>query len=108
MVGHTANKPAILTAVETVDRELKKVAESVLAKGGVVIVTADHGNAETNIDPKSGEKHTAHTLNLVPFIVTKKGLGLRAKGSLADIAPTVMYLMELDQPKSMTGKSLIL
>ena len=108
MVGHTANKPAILTAVETVDRELQKVTQSVLDKGGVVIVTADHGNAETNIDPKSGEKHTAHTLNLVPFIVTKKALSLRESGSLADIAPTVMQLMQLSQPKSMTGRSLMI
>jgi len=112
MVGHTANKPAIITAVETVDRELKRVVDAVLAKNGIVMVTADHGNAEINIDPTTGEKHTAHTTNLVPFILVSplhaKRYTLNAnKASLADIAPTILKLMDLKKPTSMTGQSLI-
>ncbi len=72
MVGHTANKPAIITAVETVDRELKRVVDVVLAKGGIALITADHGNAELNFDASTGHKHTAHTLNQVPFIIAEK------------------------------------
>jgi len=105
MVGHTANQPAILKAVETVDRELKKVVLATLEKGGRAIITADHGNAEVNIDETTGEKHTAHTLNLVPFIITQKGLELH-QGGLADIAPTILKLMGLPKPAGMTGKSL--
>jgi len=112
MVGHTANKPAIITAVEIVDRELKRVVEKIIAMDGVAIVTADHGNAETNIDPDTGEKHTAHTVNQVPFILASNltSYSLHPKsspGTLADIAPTILKLMNLPQPKSMTGESLI-
>ncbi len=112
MVGHTANQSAIITAVETVDRELKRVVEEVTKHDGIAIVTADHGNAEVNIDEKTGEKHTAHTTNLVPFILVsnvipaKAGI-LRPLGTLADIAPTILELMNLKKPASMTGKSLI-
>jgi 2,3-bisphosphoglycerate-independent phosphoglycerate mutase len=105
MVGHTGNKQAILTALETVDRALQRVVEATIAKGGVIFITADHGNAETNVDPATGEKHTAHTLNLVPAIVTVPG-GTLSNGTLADIAPTVLHLMNLPQPKSMMGKNL--
>lgn len=120
MVGHTANKPAIITAVETVDRELKRVIGEVLKHQGVAIVTADHGNAEVNVDESTGEKHTAHTLNLVPFILISstslplplgegrgEGNNLRSTGTLADIAPTILSLMNLPKPESMTGKNLI-
>lgn len=111
MVGHTANKPAIITAVETVDRELKRVIEKVLSLNGTAIVTADHGNAEVNVDEQTGANHTAHTLNLVPFILvgqyTADSTQLSAQGSLADIAPTVLELMQIKKPSSMTGKSLI-
>ena len=69
MVGHTANKPAIIIAVETVDRELKRVVEKLLSKNGTALITADHGNAEVNVDITTGENHTAHTTNQVPFIL---------------------------------------
>ncbi len=108
MVGHTANEPAIITAVEEVDRQLARVAEAVEKQGGVLVITADHGNAEVMVDPVTGEKHTAHTLNLVPCIVTDKAHVLRDGGSLADIAPTILTIMGLPVPKVMTGKSLII
>lgn len=106
MVGHTANVPAIVTAVETVDRELKRVLEALHVRGGVAFVTADHGNAEVNLDTETGEKHTAHTLNKVPAIVTKQGVMMR-DGTLRDIAPTVLELFGLHTPASMTGTSLL-
>ncbi len=106
MVGHTANVPAIVTAIETVDRELKRVIEALDAAGGVAIVTADHGNAEMNVDPETGEKHTAHTLSLVPCIITKKDCKLR-DGGLADLAPTVLDLLGLKKHSGMEGSSLV-
>lgn len=105
MVGHTGNVPAIIAAVETVDRELGRVVEKTLSLGGIAIITADHGNAEQNIDPHSSETHTAHTTNLVPFIVTAP-ITLR-NGTLADIAPTTLSLMTLPIPEEMTGQVLI-
>lgn len=106
MVGHTANVPAIVTAVETVDRELKRVLDALHAYGGVAFVTADHGNAELNFDEGKNEKHTAHTLNKVPAIVTREGYQLH-DGSLQDIAPTILTLLGLSVPASMTGESLL-
>lgn len=113
MVGHTANVPAIIEAVTTVDAELKKVVKAIVKKDGAVIVTSDHGNAEVNIDEQTGEKHTAHTLNQVPCIIVsnkfspaKKGM-LKNSGTLADIAPTILHLMHLPIPKEMTGRSLL-
>lgn len=105
MVGHTANKPAILVAVETVDRELGRVVAALKAHGGIAFITADHGNAEVNIDPQTGERHTAHTLNVVPAILTEEGHTMH-KGTLADIAPTILTLYGLDVPHTMTGKVL--
>ncbi len=105
MVGHTANKPAILVAVETVDRELGRVVAALKARGGVAFVTADHGNAEVNIDPTTGDRHTAHTLNVVPAILTETGHTMHP-GSLADIAPTILSLYGLPIPAAMTGKKL--
>lgn len=106
MVGHTGNKPAIKIAVEEVDTQLKRVVEAVEKQGGVVFVTADHGNAELNVDKATGEKHTAHTTNLVPAIVTTK-TGKMQNGTLADIAPTVLHIMGLQQPAAMTGRNLL-
>lgn len=105
MVGHTANKPAILKAVETVDRELGRVCGALRGRGGVAFITADHGNAEVNIDPETGIKHTAHTLNVVPAIITEAGHTMHP-GSLADIAPTILTLFGLPIPTEMTGKKL--
>jgi len=111
IVGHTANKAAIIKAVETIDTQLKRIVIASVAKQAHVIITADHGNAEVNFDETSGNKHTAHTLNLVPFILISDlqatSYKLQANGTLADIAPTILRLMDLPQPKSMTGKSLI-
>ncbi|MCX6717660.1 MAG: 2,3-bisphosphoglycerate-independent phosphoglycerate mutase [Candidatus Taylorbacteria bacterium] len=106
MVGHTANEKAIKVAIETVDRELGRIIDEVEKNNAIAIITADHGNAETNIDPKTGEKHTAHTSNLVPIIIA----GLKnkiKKGGLSDIAPTTLSLLEIKIPKSMSGKRLI-
>ncbi len=105
MVGHTGNMEAIKVAVETVDRELRRVTEVVVEHGGVVLITADHGNAEENVDRTTGEKHTAHTTNLVPIIVTVPG-GVLQNGTLADVAPTMLHLMGIAQPEGMTGKNL--
>lgn len=106
MVGHTANVPAIITAIEKVDTELGRVADAMLARGGVLFITADHGNAEVNIDEKTGEKHTAHTTNKVPAIWTSAGAKFN-DGTLADIAPTMLEYFGIEKPKSMTGKSLV-
>ena len=106
MVGHTANVPAIVTAVQTVDAELRRVVEWTLSLGGVAVITADHGNAELNIDPASGERHTAHTLNVVPVIITIPGAHV-SPGTLADIAPTALFLLGLPVPAAMTGKVLL-
>lgn len=112
MVGHTAEKQAIITAVETVDTQLGRVVDSALAHNAHVLITADHGNAEINIDPVTGEKHTAHTTNPVPYIhvfntekVTSNMLHVQ-QGTLADIAPTVLHLFGTQIPHSMTGKVL--
>lgn len=107
MVGHTADVPAIITAVETVDRELKKVVDAMLARGGSVVITADHGNAELNIDPITGSIHTAHTLNLVPCIVTDEKVKVVQSGSLQDLAPTILDILDIEKPSQMTGNSLI-
>ncbi len=106
MVGHTANVPAIITAVETVDIQLKRVITALEKKGGVAVIIADHGNAEVNIDPETGTKHTAHTTNLVPCIVTDQACTVK-DGELPDVAPTVLTLLGLDVPKTMTGLTLI-
>ena len=105
MVGHTGSIPAVIRAVETVDACLGQVVEAVQATGGVLIVTADHGNADDMLTA-GGEPQTAHSLNPVPLIVTEDGLALH-EGVLADVAPTVLQILALDQPAAMTGRSLI-
>ncbi len=110
MVGHTGNLPAAIKAVETVDECVGRVVDAVLKRGGGLIVTADHGNCEQMIDPESGGPHTAHTTYDVELIVVDdryKGRSLRARGRLADIAPTLLQMMNLNQPPEMTGRSLI-
>lgn len=106
MVGHTANVPAIITAVEFVDKQLKRVCDVLHARGGVAVVTADHGNAELNINPMTGDKHTAHTLSRVPIIISNCSEALHQEGSLQDIAPTVLKLLDIQQPIDMTGRAL--
>jgi 2,3-bisphosphoglycerate-independent phosphoglycerate mutase len=110
MVGHTGVLKAAIQAVETVDACVGRLVEATLAKGGSLIVTADHGNCEQMIDPETGGPHTAHTTYDVPLIVVEPGLEgseLRSGGRLADIAPTVLELMGLPIPEAMTGKPLI-
>ncbi|MBV8431714.1 MAG: phosphoglycerate mutase (2,3-diphosphoglycerate-independent), partial [Solirubrobacterales bacterium] len=106
MVGHTGVIEAAVTAVETVDRCLGEVVKTVHASGGACVVTADHGNADNMLEP-DGSPNTAHSLNPVPLIVTVPGLRLRTSGILADVAPTVLALLGMDQPPEMTGKPLI-
>lgn len=106
MVGHTGNLLAAVRAVEVVDECLGQVIEAILAKDGIAIVTADHGNAEL-MESESGRPHTAHTANRVPMIVTKEGTLLREGGSLCDIAPTMLALLGVDQPEEMTGATMI-
>jgi 2,3-bisphosphoglycerate-independent phosphoglycerate mutase len=106
MVGHTADKQAIIKGLEKVDMELKRVLEALEAKGGVAFITADHGNAEVNIDSETGKKHTAHTINPVPAILTDKTKKIKG-GSLADITPTILEIFGISKPDSMSGISLL-
>jgi 2,3-bisphosphoglycerate-independent phosphoglycerate mutase len=107
MVGHTGSLPAAIKAVETVDAGLSRIAEAVREVGGVLLVTADHGNCEVMRDPDTGEPHTAHTTNPVPVLLDGvEGVAL-ADGRLADIAPTLLELMGLPKPSQMTGASLL-
>ncbi len=107
MVGHTGVIPAVVAACETADRCLGRVVDRVSELGGVAIVTADHGNAETMLEPDGVSPHTAHTTNPVPLIATVPGASLREGGEIADIAPTVLQLLGFDQPPAMTGRSLV-
>jgi 2,3-bisphosphoglycerate-independent phosphoglycerate mutase len=106
MVGHTGVIPAAVTAVETVDACLGDVVRAVQATGGVLFVTADHGNADHMLEP-DGSPNTAHSLNPVPAIVTREAVALRPGGVLADVAPTLLALLGLPQPAGMTGTSLL-
>jgi 2,3-bisphosphoglycerate-independent phosphoglycerate mutase len=105
MVGHTGVIPAAVTAIETVDSCLAEIVRVVHESGGAMIITADHGNADNMLEP-DGSPNTAHSLNLVPVIVTVPGLELR-EGVLADVAPTALELLGFAQPAAMTGVSLI-
>lgn len=107
IVGHTANREALIQAVESVDFQANRIIQTILKNNGVAVITADHGNAELYYDIVTDTKHTAHTENKVPFILTKKNITTRAEGSLADIAPTILEIMELKKPDFMTGESLI-
>ena len=106
MVGHSGSIPATVEAVETVDRCLARVDEAVEKRGGICLVTADHGNAETMLTA-DGSPHTAHTTNPVPLIVTDHGAKVRDGGRLADIAPTALDLLGVPAPEAMQGASLI-
>jgi 2,3-bisphosphoglycerate-independent phosphoglycerate mutase len=107
MVGHTGVIAAAVAAIETVDECLGEVVSTVQARGGTCVVTADHGNADHMLEP-DGSPNTAHSMNPVPLIVTSQGLELRAHdGILADVAPTVLELLGIEQPPEMTGRSLI-
>ena len=107
MVGHTGVFECAVKAVETVDECVGKVVDAVRARGGVVCITADHGNADQMIDPETKDVFTAHTTNPVPFIVAGKECTLREGGRLADIAPTLLDIMGIEKPEEMSGESLI-
>ncbi len=107
MVGHTGIPEAAQKAVETVDKCVGEVVEAVQKAGGVLLITADHGNAEQMVDPVKGSPHTAHTANPVPFIVVSTEQYDVKNGSLQDVAPTVLKLLDIEKPADMTGESLI-
>ena len=109
MVGHTGVEAAAIKAVETVDACVGKAVEAVKEVGGQMFICADHGNAEQLIDYETGEPFTAHTTNPVPFILVNADpkYTLRENGCLADIVPTLIQLMGMEQPEEMTGKSLL-
>lgn len=107
MVGHTGNVEAAIKAVETLDKCLGRVTEALHSVGGEALITADHGNAELLFDEKTGQPHTAHTTNPVPLIYFGRTATLLDSGVLSDIAPTMLSIMELEQPREMTGRPLI-
>ena len=109
MVGHSGKIEPTIKAVETVDACLGEIEKAVRAKGGAMLITADHGNAEMMIDPVSGGPHTAHTTNPVPFIVMAEDAAkytLKPNGSLRDISPTILGMLGITEPKEMTGSDL--
>ena len=107
MVGHTGNLEAAIKAVETVDKCVGKVVDAINKQNGVLLITADHGNAEQMIDYATGEPHTAHTTNPVPLILVGMENVKLKEGKLADLAPTMLYIMNLQKPEEMTGENLI-
>lgn len=109
MVGHTGSLAAAIEACEAVDEALGKALAALAEMGGAMIVTSDHGNCEVMVDPETGERHTAHTLNPVPVILVEPSgqWALRGGGRLSDLAPTLLQLLELEPPPEMTGRSLL-
>ena len=106
MVGHTGVIPAAIKAVSVVDECIGEVYEKVLELGGTMLITADHGNAEEELDA-DGNPFTAHTTNVVPLIVTNSHVGLKEGGKLGDLAPTMLQLLGLPIPEEMDGESLL-
>jgi 2,3-bisphosphoglycerate-independent phosphoglycerate mutase len=107
MVGHTGDLAAAIKAVETVDTGLGRIAGAIREQGGAMVVTADHGNCEMMKDPETGGPHTSHTTNPVPVVVMGGHARSIANGRLADLAPTLLELMDLPQPREMTGYSIL-
>ena len=107
MVSHSGNEKATIKAAEAVDLALSRIVPPLLESGGVALITADHGNAEENIDPATGGKHTSHTTNPVPVILTMEGVKIQG-GGLVDVAPTILSFLNIDVPREMTGKKLFL
>jgi 2,3-bisphosphoglycerate-independent phosphoglycerate mutase len=110
MVGHTGVISAAIKAIETVDECVGKAVQAVKDVDGVLFICADHGNAEQMIDYTTGQPHTAHTTNPVPFILVNydPAYTLKEGGCLADIVPTLINVMGMEQPAEMTGKSLLI
>ena len=123
MVGHTGNMEATITALEYLDNIIKDIAQIVLAKNGVMLITADHGNAEEMFDMQTGSINKEHSTNPVPFLIIGKEYEgskmdptdvsgsdlsiLSPQGMLADVAPTILKIMGLEKPNEMTGRSLL-
>jgi 2,3-bisphosphoglycerate-independent phosphoglycerate mutase len=107
MVGHTGNLAAAIRAIEVLDECIGRVVTAMREAGGEVLITADHGNAETMLDEATRQAHTAHTLNLVPLLYVGRKAKIANRGALQDVAPTLLTMMGLPQPPQMTGKSLI-
>jgi len=107
-VGHSGNLAATIEACEVVDRCLARVVATAQRIGARLVVTADHGNCEMMIDPLTGGPHTAHTTNPVPLIATTAEGELRAGGELADLAPTVLALLDVAPPPEMSGRDLLI
>ena len=107
MVGHTGNFEAAKRAIEALDACIGRVVDAARVAGGEVVITADHGNAERMHDAATGQAHTAHTLNLVPFVYVGRPATLQAGGALQDVAPTLLALMGLPKPREMSGHSLV-
>jgi 2,3-bisphosphoglycerate-independent phosphoglycerate mutase len=109
MVGHTGDQSAAIRAVEALDRAVGQVLDAAVAEGYSALVTADHGNCDLMVDPETDEPHTQHTTNPVPLLVVDESRWTLAPfGSLADVAPTVLELMGLPQPREMTGRSMLI
>jgi 2,3-bisphosphoglycerate-independent phosphoglycerate mutase len=109
MVGHTATRHAVVRAVETLDLQGHRVIQAALHRGFTVLLTADHGNCDELVDPQTGEPHTQHTPYPVPFLLLgEPGVTLGVGRGLADVAPTILDLLDLPQPREMTGRSIIL
>jgi 2,3-bisphosphoglycerate-independent phosphoglycerate mutase len=107
MVGHTGNLQAARRAIEVLDECVGKAVDAMREAGGEVLITADHGNAETMMDPLTGQAHTAHTLNRVPLLYVGRKARIAQHGALQDVAPTLLAMMGLPQPAEMTGRPLI-
>jgi len=107
MVGHTGNLAAATRAIEVLDECIGRAVTAMREIGGEVLITSDHGNAETMLDPETKQAHTAHTLNLVPLLYVGRNAKVADRGALQDVAPTLLAMMGLPQPPQMTGKPLI-
>jgi 2,3-bisphosphoglycerate-independent phosphoglycerate mutase len=110
MVGHTGKLGPAVSAIDTIDACIGRVVEAADKAGATVFITADHGNCETMVDPSTGQPHTAHTTNPVPFIAVANdlvGRKLRKGGRLADVAPTILEYLDIAKPAEMDGQSLL-
>ncbi len=107
MVGHTGIIPAAILAVEAVDKSLQRIVDALKSVGGRMLLTADHGNIEQMVDKETGQPHTAHTTNQVPLVYVCGDKPLASGGGLSDLAPTMLAILDVEQPAEMTGRSLI-
>lgn len=107
MVGHSGNLKAAIAAVEALDICIGRVVNAMQSIGGEVLITADHGNVEQMYDGQNQQPHTQHTTNLVPLIYIGRNAQLNNNGALSDLAPTILNLMGVHQPREMTGKNLV-